>query len=334
MRCIGMVLGALALVAMGPGVARADCNAYFKDQRFTLVVPFGAGGGYDAYARAFAPVFEDITAANVQVANITGGGGIIGAGRVANAHADDRVFGFFSSSRANAYHTEVPDSPGLVPLAGVQLEYEVWIAAAGTNLEDLLETGIVSGGSSFYTGVTDTAFAAMALGADVSLVSGYDGSAESSAAILRGEVDLAGRTASSALKAKATGEFDILLTLTDEPVDGLGVPALGNLAAARAVGLSPEERAERMKFAALAPKLTQNLRAFWASSQLAPEALACLVEGVSDAVASAAYLEAAAAIGRPVTSIAQHDAVAFFQATSAAFEESEPLIEALRDTLK
>lgn len=324
------IMGLCAVLCSISVAAHATCTEYFDDQRFTLVVPFGAGGGYDAYARAFAPVFEDLTGARLQVVNVTGGGGIIGAGRIATARAKDRTFGFMSSGRANAYQIEVPGGPGLVPLAGVLFEYEVWIAAADADLHQLMETGLVAGGSSLYSGITDSGLAAKALGVDLSLVPGYDGSAESSAAILRGEVDVAGRSASSALKSLETGEFKILLTITDARVDGLNVPALGELAAERAKSLSPDERAIRMKYARLAPKMTQNMRAFWASADLAPDVLACLTGRISDVVESDAYRTAAAAIKRAVNPIAQADAETFFHETLAAFKESGPLIEAMR----
>lgn len=124
------------------------------------------------------------------------------------------------------------------------------------------------------------------------------------------------------------------MTLTNKSVEDLGVPLLGDLAAARAGGASPEDRAKRLKFAELAGKMTQGMRVFWTSADLEPEALACLTDAVLRAVESEAYFEAAAAIKRRVEPISQADAVTFLNCVVAAFEECGPLVEVLRDTLE
>lgn len=60
----------------------------------SLVVPFGAGGGYDAYARIAKPFWEEHLPNDptVIVENVPGGGGAVGGTQVYNAEADGHTF--------------------------------------------------------------------------------------------------------------------------------------------------------------------------------------------------------------------------------------------------
>lgn len=73
------------------GVALAlpfSSQAEYPDKPITLVVPFAPGGNLDITARTFAPELSKALKVDVTVENKPGGGGAIGAGYVAHAHAD------------------------------------------------------------------------------------------------------------------------------------------------------------------------------------------------------------------------------------------------------
>lgn len=330
MQPIRSALSALGVLTLTAASATAACTDYFEDQRFTLVVPFGAGGGYDAYARAFAPVFAETTGARLQIVNMPGGGGITGAERIANASGDDKVFGFLSTTRAYAHRITTKGSAKLTPLVGVLTEYETWIGRPETDLNGLLEGEVVAATSDLYAGIIELGLVGIGLGTEVSLVSGYDGSAEGDAAILRREVDVGARTLSSALRAQDSGDLSILITLTQEQIDGVDAPALGDVAARRAADVPEEERQKRMEYAALVANLTQNVRSFWVGDGLSDVDLACLVRAVSDVVQSDAFEAAAETVKREVQPVSHTDTVAFYNDVVAAFDQSAPLIEAYR----
>ena len=64
-------------VACGAAASRAeDAAAYYKGKTVRIIVGYGPGGGYDAYARMIAPVFARYLGASVVVENQPGAGGL------------------------------------------------------------------------------------------------------------------------------------------------------------------------------------------------------------------------------------------------------------------
>lgn len=66
--------------ALAPTLGR---TATYPDKPFTLIVPFGPGGGADRTARLFAPFLEQELGVPVQVKNVSGGGGWLAWSRMA-----------------------------------------------------------------------------------------------------------------------------------------------------------------------------------------------------------------------------------------------------------
>lgn len=77
-----MAAGGLAATAL-PAKAQA-----FPARPITLVVPFAAGGSTDVVSRIIAQKMTDLLGQQVVVENVTGGGGNVGAARVARAAPD------------------------------------------------------------------------------------------------------------------------------------------------------------------------------------------------------------------------------------------------------
>ncbi len=78
----------LALVATA-GTAMAE----WPEKAVTIIVPWSAGGGTDATARAVAAELEDKFGQPFNVVNRTGGGGLVGHSAIANAKADGYTLG-------------------------------------------------------------------------------------------------------------------------------------------------------------------------------------------------------------------------------------------------
>ncbi|QOL82333.1 Bug family tripartite tricarboxylate transporter substrate binding protein [Pseudooceanicola spongiae] len=81
----------LALVATA-GAAMAD----WPEKAVTLIVPWSAGGGTDATARAVASELEEAFGQPFNVVNRTGGGGLVGHSAIANAKADGYTLGIIT----------------------------------------------------------------------------------------------------------------------------------------------------------------------------------------------------------------------------------------------
>lgn len=76
-------------------VARAED---WPARPIVMVVPYAAGGPTDAVGRLFAQQMSEILGRQIVVENIGGAGGMTGAARVANAHADGYQFLFVGSA--------------------------------------------------------------------------------------------------------------------------------------------------------------------------------------------------------------------------------------------
>jgi tripartite-type tricarboxylate transporter receptor subunit TctC len=86
MTALGRALVLLAIAAMAMG---SDASAQsYPTKQVRIVVPFGAGGPADVYARVLAKHLQDTLKQNFVVENRPGGGAIIGTNEVAKSAAD------------------------------------------------------------------------------------------------------------------------------------------------------------------------------------------------------------------------------------------------------
>ncbi|MEM9211686.1 MAG: hypothetical protein AAGA63_09370 [Pseudomonadota bacterium] len=318
-----------AIASIGsPHIAQANCEDYFEGQRFTLVVPNRAGGGYDTYARAFDPVFEEATGASLVVANMTGAGGAVGLSRIIDASAEDRVFGFFGMSTP----VELPDIDAdlFTPVVSVKREQDTWIAASDFDFEDALANGkLVTGTNRIRGAIVSAGMPSLALGVEMEILGGYDGTKVTQAAMLRGETDIDTLSATSGLRAAETGDFKIVTTLTKEPIEGVDAPTLSELVEERIMDASPEERQLRQTYLDVVTGLAQNMRAFWINSDMDPEASACISDAVQQIASSPEFKEAADAVNRPVDILFAAEAQEIYDDYKSAAAQSGTLIDEL-----
>ena len=308
--------------------AEANCDAYFEGQRFDLVLTSRAGGGYDTYARAFEPVFEEATGATLVVNNLTGAGGAIALSRILESTEGDRVFGFFGMGAP----VELPtiDADKFIPVVSLKREQEVWISAADFDFEAALDSGKMVMGTNRISGaVISQGMTGLALGVKVQILGGYDGAQVTRAALLRGETDADNMSSTSGLRAADTGDFKVVMSLTKEPIEGVDAPTLKELVEERLEGVSDEEKTKRQTYLDVATGLTQNMRAFWVSADLDEETRACISDTVLRVAASPEFKAAAEAVNRPVEILDQDGAVEVYENFKAASAQSEALIEEL-----
>jgi tripartite-type tricarboxylate transporter receptor subunit TctC len=191
----------LSLALAVPVVHAQDAErAYFSGKTVRLIVGYGPGGGYDAYARMVAPYLSRSLGASVVVENQPGAGGLVALNRVAAAPADGLLMmivngtgaalsqlteqagvrydlgqlGYLGTVSASPWMWLVgPNSPIRTPQDAVKLHKRLNWAASGP--ADGLSDG--------------AAFTCEALALDCRVVLGYAGSNQAALAVTQGEMD-------------------------------------------------------------------------------------------------------------------------------------------------
>lgn len=197
----GSLIAALAsvLCAMAPATAAADAAAdFYKGKTLTIVVGFGAGGGYDLYARLVAQHLGRLTpgAPAVVVNNMAGAGSIVAANYIYNAAPKDgTMIGSFlnnivlarATNEAAKYEPEKFLWLGRTddaPLFGV-----VWHTVPVGSVADAVKTeiAVASTGATAMDAMVPWALNRV-VGTKFKVVAGYKSNAETSLALERGEV--------------------------------------------------------------------------------------------------------------------------------------------------
>ncbi|HCY99539.1 MAG: hypothetical protein A3D16_00830 [Rhodobacterales bacterium RIFCSPHIGHO2_02_FULL_62_130] len=300
---------ALCIFGVLPMAATAQisdsCKSVLTGQRLTVIVPNAAGGGYDTYARALSPVIDAVAGLQSSVVNMPAAGGLVALTTLADSGPDELVV--MVENGTDVLRAEVQDGASAwserVQRIGVfHAEPSAWV---GKPDMDFINAENLVAASSSADGIVEFEFGGQAVGKVVKLISGYDGSKETEAAVLRGDADFMSGSLTTSLKAAKSGDLTVQLLLSDKPSDRApGVPHIAGedgLAAQLAKDLSPEERAKRIEIAGLVVDLSYDVRTVFTHSTLRQDLRECLTEAVADAIRDPAFAETAEAQGRPVT---------------------------------
>lgn len=196
---VGSAAVLMSFVASLPGTAQA-MDPYYKGKTIRFIVGFGAGGGYDAYARMLAPHYQRLLGASVVVENQPGAGGMVALNK-------------FNVAPGNGLTITIVNGTGasLQQLLGVKgarfdltkfkilgtADYSVWNFLVSPNspyntLADVMKAGkaLHWGSSGRVSGMGDgAAMTCFALGLQCKLVTGYKGSRAAALAVAKGEMD-------------------------------------------------------------------------------------------------------------------------------------------------
>jgi tripartite-type tricarboxylate transporter receptor subunit TctC len=203
---------ALTLV-LAPVSARAQAPTpadFYRGKQISLYVAFPAGGGYDVYARLFAPFFTRHIPGNPQilVKNMEGGSGVRAASYLTSVTPQDGLsLGMFLDTLTLG---KVLGGPGdfdpqklvwigrLNATATVAL---VWSASKIQSMEDAKRNEVVIAGSvpSNSSSFIPTALNDL-IGTKFKIILGYQGSPPMALAMERGEVDAIGGMSWEALQ--------------------------------------------------------------------------------------------------------------------------------------
>lgn len=192
-------------------VAAGDSEALYADKTIRLIVGYGAGGGYDAFARLIAPELERESGAKVVVQNKPGAGGLAVLNDVAKADVDLVTLTVANVSAAvngqllgsEAARFDVND---FIWLGGISSDKRVLLVAEGASLADWRsapqEPALIrwaAGGKTDNLALS-AALLSEAFGFNSKIITGYKGTSEAIAALLRGEADGAVVSIESAMK--------------------------------------------------------------------------------------------------------------------------------------
>ncbi len=197
-----MALALAAGVAVSGQLAPAgaqDAAMPLKGETVRIYVGFSPGGGYDAYARMLAPLFEKKTGATVVVENKPGGGGLTALNQLVRAKPDGTHMMMLNGE--GAIMAQLVQQDGVAydmtkvnTLARVA--HEQHLVLVNPNMPNTLKEILASGKKVKFSAVGRidnlSDYAAVlceSLKMDCQIIVGYKGSKEAGLAVMNGEVD-------------------------------------------------------------------------------------------------------------------------------------------------
>ena len=211
-----------------PSDPLAEAREFFRGKTIEFIVPYGAGGGFDSFARLVAPGLEEILGATVVVLNTPGAGGLIGTNDLYNANADGLTVGIINLP--GVIYNQILGEPN----ARYDLAQFSWIGRVSSDVKTIavnkntpyqtlgdfiqagkpIRFGVTGKGSDDYYTIT---IESNALGFEVDMVTGYEGQSEATLAAVRGDVEAIQTPVNTMLSFVETGDLRLIATLGQEP---------------------------------------------------------------------------------------------------------------------
>ena len=209
---------AMAVLAAAPAARAQEAErAFFNGKTVRLVVGYGPGGGYDAYARMVAPHLSRALGASVVVENQPGAGGLVALNRLATTPPDGLTMMIVNGTGAAL--SQLTEQPGVRfdlrqfgYLGTVAASPWMWLVGPASTIrspKDAMKLGKkinwAAGGPA--DGLSDgAAFTCEALALDCHVVLGYAGSNQAALAVTQGEMDAIYVSDTSATNYAASGQ--------------------------------------------------------------------------------------------------------------------------------
>jgi tripartite-type tricarboxylate transporter receptor subunit TctC len=215
---------AAAVGLAAPARAQDAERAYFGGKTVRLVVGYGPGGGYDAYARMIAPHLSKMLGASIVVENQPGAGGLVALGRIATATPDGLTMMIVNGTGAAL--SQLTEQVGvrydlgqLGYLGTVSASPWMWLVGPNSTIktpQDAMKLGkrMNWAASGPADGLSDgAAFTCEALGLDCRVVLGYAGSNQAALAVTQGEMDAIYVSDTSANNYVASGQQHVVAAM-------------------------------------------------------------------------------------------------------------------------
>ncbi|MEX2453282.1 MAG: tripartite tricarboxylate transporter substrate-binding protein [Rhodospirillaceae bacterium] len=195
-----LAAAAFAAAAALTAAPAQSADPYFKDKTITFVVGFGAGGGYDAYARMLAPLYEKELGASVVVVNQPGAGGMTALNRLYSVPSEGLQMTIVNGTGAGLQ--QLLDMQGVkfdltkFPILGI-VDHSRWIWLVKNDspfkspMDAMKSSNVINwAGYGKISGISDgAAMTCHALELKCNVVTGYKGSRQAALAIAQGEMD-------------------------------------------------------------------------------------------------------------------------------------------------
>jgi tripartite-type tricarboxylate transporter receptor subunit TctC len=254
--------------ADGAAAEGAECDNY-PSEEVSLVVPYAAGGGFDAWARLMAPYLEKYLdgEGSVRVENIEGGGGMRAVNQVFAAEPDGTTIlftepGFMSVTQVLGRAGDF-DVRKLTYLGQTTVDPQVFTVAPDSDIdsiEDLAAEGKVIHAAQDISPIETITYDAYGVNADYVL---HEGTSETVLAVRRGDADVTVTSLSSILEYMKSGDQKPILFLGTEEItpDLLGYDQLKGVETMSETG-HPDlaEALEQFRVLAAPPGLPECIR--------------------------------------------------------------------------
>ena len=294
-------LAAAALV-MGASITGALAASVYEGKDVTLIVPNSPAGLMSQYAHMLAPhIAENLGARNVRVVNHQGGGGLKGSNILWEAKPDGMTFAL--TNVPTLLVAQLAESPGVrfnatdfTYLGRLQADARLMFTGKPSGLKTIEDVRKLDRPFVFASQGTDEDFYTMvvladALGYDLKIVTGYEGDADTSLAVIRGDADGHMTTWTQSAPAVEAGDKNAVLTTTFERFDGApDVPTALELI---------EDPALKAKMEAISSILVLG-RGFFGPPDMDPEAAKELRAAIEKTLTDPATLQEMKEKGLPV----------------------------------
>jgi tripartite-type tricarboxylate transporter receptor subunit TctC len=297
-----VLAGLMAPAALGfAGRAAAQKTGYYKDKIITVNVAGGAAGGHNRYARLIQPYLQKHSGAReVRIVNMPGGGGLKAANFVHRAKPDG--LNIFFGNVSTLILAPLAGSPGatfdptkFAYLGRATSEPRVLCVGGKSAIKSIQDVQKLKRPFVYPSQGTDEDFYTMAVIADalgfkIKAVTGYEGNADTSLAVIKGDGDGHITGWSESIGPIRSGDkLPILMVNSLKSPDYPSIPVITDIAPA----------AKRDTVRALATILETH-RSYIGPPGMDPQAVASFRAAVDAALRDPALLEESRKGERPV----------------------------------
>jgi tripartite-type tricarboxylate transporter receptor subunit TctC len=218
----------VATLALGVlGAAPGHAEGFYEGKTVTLIVPHSASGGYARYSQLLAPHIEAaLKAGDLRIEHHSGAGGILGSNLVWHSEPDGLTIGLSSGSSlmlaslAGGEGVQF-DATEFTYLGRPTADDRIIFVGAESPIQSMQDVIDLDRPFKVPSQGVDDDFYAMAmladtLGFEVEFITGYEGGADTTLAVIKGDGD--GRLTSwpSATPMLQAGDVRPILTIGDE----------------------------------------------------------------------------------------------------------------------
>jgi tripartite-type tricarboxylate transporter receptor subunit TctC len=293
----------VATLALGVlGAAPGHAEGFYEGKTVTLIVPHSASGGYARYSQLLAPHIEAaLKAGDLRIEHHSGAGGILGSNLVWHSEPDGLTIGLSSGSSlmlaslAGGEGVQF-DATEFTYLGRPTADDRIIFVGADSPIQSMDDVIALDRPFKVPSQGVDDDFYAMAmladtLGFEVEFITGYEGGADTTLAVIKGDGD--GRLTSwpSATPMLQAGDVRPILTIGDERnPDYPDVPTALELASDPA----------KQKLVKALMNIQSLHRSFFGPPGIPPEVAAEMREAIIAVLSDPAVIEEAASKDLPL----------------------------------